>query len=149
MKKILSILLLIFFSNIFKVNAQIDKPDSPISAQHKMGHLLLKTSHNQKTAAWILLGAGAGVAIAGAIIGTNAVKNADPDEPFDIFPRGSLTGGGMVLGGAAAMVTSVPFFIASGKNKKKAKLFVQNDWQTFLRRLKKGNAYSVGISLKL
>jgi hypothetical protein len=55
----------------------------------------------------------------------------------------------MVLGGAAAMVTSVPFFIASGKNKKKAKLFVQNDWQTFLRRLKKGNAYSVGISLKL
>lgn len=149
MKKILSILLLIFLSNIFKIKAQINKPDSSISEQHKMGDLLLKKSKNQKTAAWILLGAGAGVAIAGGIIGTNAIKNANPDDPWDIFPRGSLAGGGMLVGGIIAAVVSVPYFIASGRNKKKANLIFQNESQSFLHRLKKGNIYSVGISLRL
>jgi len=149
MKKTFPILLLIFFINIFKINAQINKPDSSRSEQHKMADVLLKKSKNQKTAAWILLGAGAGVAITGGIIGTNAIKNSNPDDPWDIFPRGSLAGGGMVLGGLAATVVSVPFFIASGRNKKKANLIFQNDSQAFLHRLKKGNVYSVGISLRL
>lgn len=149
MKKRLSILLLIFFVNILKIDAQINKPDSSISEQHKMADFLLKKSKNQKTAAWILLGVGAGVVIAGAIIGTNAVKNSYPDDSFDIFPRGSIAGGGMLLGGGVAMIVSVPFFIASGRNKKEVNLFFQNESQSSLQRLHKANVYSVGISLRL
>ena len=149
MKKILSIFLLIFFINILKLNAQINKPDSSVNHQHTMADYLLKKSKNQKTAAWILLGGGAGVAIAGGIIGTNAIKNANPDDPWDIFPRGSLAGGGMLVGGIIAALVSVPYFIASGRNKKRANLIFQNDSQTFLQRLHKGNVYSVGISLRL
>lgn len=149
MKKTFSILLLISFINIFRISAQINKPDSSINDQHKMVDLLLKKSKNQKTAAWILLGAGAGVAIAGGIIGTNAVENSNPNDPFDIFPRGTLAGGGMVLGGAVAMIASVPFFIASGRNKKEANLFFRNESQSSLHRLHKANVYSVGISLRL
>lgn len=149
MKKTFSILLLIYFINIFRISAQINKPDSSINDQHKMVDLLLKKSKNQKTAAWILLGAGAGVAIAGGIIGTNAVENSNPNDPFDIFPRGTLAGGGMVLGGAVAMIASVPFFIASGRNKKEANLFFRNESQSSLHRLHKANVYSVGISLRL
>jgi hypothetical protein len=149
MKKTFPILLLIFFINIFRISAQINKPDSSINDQHKMVDLLLKKSKNQKTAAWILLGAGAGVAIAGGIIGTNAVENSNPNDPFDIFPRGTLAGGGMVLGGAVAIIASVPFFIASGRNKKEANLFFRNESQSSLHRLHKANVYSVGISLRL
>ncbi|MEO6894716.1 MAG: hypothetical protein ABI136_06730 [Ginsengibacter sp.] len=149
MKKSWSILLLIFFINIFKISAQTYQPGSTKSEQHKMADLLIKKSKRQKTAAWILMGAGAGVAIAGGIIGTNAIKNSNPDDPFDIFPRGSLAGGAMVLVGVAAIITSVPFFIASGRNKKKANLIFQNESQSFLHQLHKANVFSVGISLRL
>src|SRR5690348_16776213 len=118
MKKRWPILLLIFFVNIGNIDAQINKPDSSISEQHRIQDLLLKKSARQKTAAWILLGTGAGLTIAGGIVGTNAVKSQD--NPFDIFPRGSLAGGAMIAGGLAAIVTSVPLFLASARNKKKA-----------------------------
>ena len=147
MKKRWLILLLIFFVNIAKIDAQINKPDSSLSEQHRMADLLLEKSARQKTAAWILLGAGAGLTIAGGIVGTNAVKNQD--NPFDIFPRGTLAGGAMIGGGITAMVISVPLFLASSRNKKKAHLILQNDSQSFLHRLHHGNVYSVGVSFGL
>ena len=149
MKKKLSILLLIIFINVFKINAQINQLDSSISEQHKMADLLLKKSKRQETTAWILISGGAGVLIAGSIIGTNAVKNYSTDDPFNIFPRGSLAGAGMILGGLAAMAASVPFFIASDRNKRKANLIFQNESQSFLHQLHKRNNYSVGVSLTL
>jgi hypothetical protein len=147
MKKRWPIVLLIFFVNIVNIDAQINKPDSSISERHRIQDLLLKKSARQKTAAWILLGTGAGLTIAGGIVGTNAVKNQD--NPFDIFPRGSLAGGAMIAGGLAAMVTSVPLFLASARNKKKAHFILQNDSQSLLHRLHHGNIYSVGVSLRL
>ena len=146
MNKTLSILLLIFFMNVFKIDAQINKPEPFKNEQHNMADFFLKKSKNQKTAAWILLGGGAGVALAGDIIGTNAIKNSNPDE---LFPRGSLAGGGMLLGGVIATIASIPFFIASGKNKKIANLIFKNESQSFLHRLHKANSISVGVSLKL
>src|SRR5690349_4439151 len=106
MKKKWSIVLLIFFVNMATIDAQMNKPDSSLSEQHRKAYLLLEKSARQKTTAWILLGAGAGLTIAGGIVGANAVKNQD--NPFDIFPRGTLAGGAMILGGVAAMVTSAP-----------------------------------------
>ena len=147
MNKILSILLLIFFISIFKINAQINEPGLPKGKLDKMSDLVLKRSKRQKTTAWILLGTGAGVSIAGAIIGSNSISNSA--DQWDIFPRGTLAGGGMILGGITAIITSVPFFIASGRNKRNAHLIFQNDSQSFLHRLYKTNVYSVGINLRL
>lgn len=63
----------------------------------------LKKSKNQKTAAWICLGSGA---VLFAI--------ATPGEvSLDILPV-------LVIGGGALVAGSIPLFIASGKNKRKA-----------------------------
>ncbi|MGH2554045.1 MAG: hypothetical protein ACRDEB_10025 [Chitinophagaceae bacterium] len=63
----------------------------------------LRKSKNQKTAAWVLLGAGS------ACLAIAAPGNVS----FDILPA-------LVIGGGGMVVASIPLFIASGKNKKKA-----------------------------
>ena len=70
---------------------------------------LLK-SKNQKTAAWVLLGGGTALIGIGFLIGDS--KNATFDD----------AGTGVVLGGIGFLsaVGSIPLFIASGKNKRKA-----------------------------
>ena len=70
---------------------------------------LLK-SKNQKTAAWVLLGGGTALIGIGFLIGDS--KNATFDD----------AGTGVVLGGIGflSVVGSIPLFIASGKNKRKA-----------------------------
>lgn len=70
----------------------------------------LQKSKNQKTTAWVLLGGGAGFILVGTLIGNG--KEASFDD----------VGTGVVLGGigALSMLGSIPLFIASGKNKRKA-----------------------------
>jgi len=70
----------------------------------------LVKSKNQKTAAWVLLGGGVALMGAGYLIGDS--KNASFDD----------AGTGVVLGGIGFLSTigSIPLFIASGKNKRKA-----------------------------
>jgi hypothetical protein len=70
----------------------------------------LVKSKNQKTAAWVLLGGGVALIGAGFLIGDS--KNATFDD----------AGTGVVLGGIGFLSTigSIPLFIASGKNKRKA-----------------------------
>ncbi len=70
----------------------------------------LVKSKNQKTAAWVLLGGGVALMGAGYLIGDS--KNATFDD----------AGTGVVLGGIGFLsaVGSIPLFIASGKNKRKA-----------------------------
>ncbi len=63
----------------------------------------LKKSRGQKTAAWILLGSGA----------TLLAIAAPGEVSFDILPV-------LVIGGTAATLGSIPLFIASGRNKRKA-----------------------------
>jgi hypothetical protein len=81
----------------------------------------LQKSKKQKTAAFVLLGGGAGLAIAGTAIGVNRWD----DEIGSIVSEGenddAYTAGGVLLvTGVAAMVGSVPLFIAASRNKKKA-----------------------------
>ena len=71
----------------------------------------LQKSKSQKTAAWILLAGGAGLVTVGFITGTSS----------DSFADNKLTTGAILVAtGGAAMLGSIPFFIASGKNKRKA-----------------------------
>ncbi|MBL0129819.1 MAG: hypothetical protein IPP43_00775 [Chitinophagaceae bacterium] len=77
----------------------------------------LQKSKHQKTAAWILMGGGATLLLTGIVIPKGALthsgflddtyKNDGIKDAFD-------------LTGIVSMLGSIPFFIASSKNKKKA-----------------------------
>ncbi|RYZ25554.1 MAG: hypothetical protein EOO10_17975 [Chitinophagaceae bacterium] len=69
----------------------------------------LQKSKSQKTAAWVLLGAG------GTLIAIAAPGNVS----FDILPV-------LAIGGSAAIIGSIPLFIAAGKNKRRALAMTAN-----------------------
>jgi len=70
----------------------------------------IEKSKNQKTAAWFLLGGGV------ALIGTGFLVGDDKEASFDDAFTGALMAGIGVL----STIGSIPLFIASGKNKRKA-----------------------------
>ena len=70
----------------------------------------LQKSKNQKTAAWVLLGGGA------VLIGTGFLIGDSKNSTFDDAATGAILGGIGVL----SAIGSIPLFIASGKNKRKA-----------------------------
>jgi hypothetical protein len=81
----------------------------------------LQKSKKQKTAAFVLLSGGAVLVVVGTAIG---VSRWD-DEIVSIVDEGEddksyMAGGIMMVTGLAAMVGSVPLFIASARNKRKA-----------------------------
>ena len=67
-------------------------------------------SKNQKTAAWVLLGGGTVLIGIGFLVGDS--KNASFDD--------AATGGVLAGIGVLSTIGSIPLFIASGKNKRKA-----------------------------
>jgi hypothetical protein len=85
----------------------------------------LQKSKNQKTAAWILLGGGLAMAVTGTIVYNHAYNKAAEEDPIGtLFSMGTNvnpTDAVVATGGALAAVGSIPLFIASGKNKKKAR----------------------------
>ena len=70
----------------------------------------LVKSKNQKTAAWVLLGGGV------ALIGTGFLIGDSKNSTFDDAATGAVLGGV----GFLSTMGSIPLFIASGKNKKRA-----------------------------
>ena len=103
MKKIMVVFLILTFS--FSSFSQQIEPDPVLTKQD----YLIK-SKKQKTTGWILLGTGTTTVIVGAIV--DDAKNTRTEQ--------SLTGGIIVVSGIICGLTSIPFFIASGKNKRKA-----------------------------
>jgi hypothetical protein len=70
-------------------------------------------SKNQKTAAWVMLGGGVAISIVG-IIGVNANYSLfEENSAADTYAVVTLIGTGLALG-------SIPLFIASGRNARKA-----------------------------
>ena len=80
----------------------------------------LKKGKNQKTAAWLLLGGGATVSLIGIAVEVNSANNALIDL-FTLQPTtsSSSSGGVLFFTGGAAMLGSIPLFIASSRNKRK------------------------------
>ena len=79
----------------------------------------LKKSKNQKTTAWIMLGSGA-VLVTGAILWEYSLALSSvwaAPESDDINSGPDV----LSLVGTASMIGSILFFIAAGKNKKKAR----------------------------
>ena len=96
MKKILFFTLLMSFSA-----AIFSQQTDPTPVKNK--EFYLKKSKGQKTAAWVLLGAG-----------TTMIAIAAPGSvSLDILPT-------LVIGGSACIISIIPLFIAAGRNKRKA-----------------------------
>lgn len=101
MKQILisASLLLIIFTSSFSQSTQDKLPANEND--------YLKKSKNQKTAAWILVGVGS----LSTLLGTVQVNPDYGENNNSTF---------LLVGGLVALGASVPLFIASAKNKKKA-----------------------------
>ncbi len=105
MKKIFSLLLLVF--SVCSCFSQAT------TSQQKQIDFLNK-SKNQKTAAWVLLGGGFAVSVVGIGVASNHLW----DEL--IYGAEDTKGVGATITGFALMAGSVPLFIASGRNRRKA-----------------------------
>ncbi len=80
----------------------------------------LKKSKNQKTTAWILLGGGTALSAAGIAVGFSEVL-VDISNIFSSEPeKTSNTGEVLFYTGLASMAGSIPLFIASSNNRKRA-----------------------------
>jgi len=103
MKKMISLLLL--FAVSLTVFSQQNDPSPVLTKQD-----YLKKSKGQKTAAWILLGGGFLCTALGSV-------SFNPDGPMGGESSNNTV---FLVTGLAAMGTSIPLFIASSKNKKRA-----------------------------
>ena len=114
MSKLLFSIVLILVLNSVSFCQQTNP--SPINTKEDY----LKKSKSQKTAAWLVLGAGVVLTSAGFAVELN---NAN-DALIGLFslqqPKSSDVGGVLFFSGLAAMAGSIPLFIASSKNKKRA-----------------------------
>lgn len=119
----------LFFVIPLMIYGQENPSPSPISEQE-----YLQKSKNQKTAAWILLGSGA----------TLCAIAAPGNINLDILPI-------IVVAGTAAVLGSIPLFIASGKNKRKANITTYFEIQRIPGDKFSGPSESLspGISVKL
>jgi len=86
------------------------------TASHNKEYYQLK-SKNQKTAGYILAAGGAALIISGIIVG-NEKENTDPNQ-LDFGPNFQV-GTWLVGGGIVAGLASIPFFIGSSNNARKA-----------------------------
>jgi hypothetical protein len=114
MKKIIILTLLLAFGTTSFCQQTVQK------------HSLTKTdyllkSKKQKKIAWIFLGGGVAVAAVGAIIpkGELTGEISYPCLCEDVHENDDIKAG-FILAGAVSALGSIPFFIASGKNKRRA-----------------------------
>jgi hypothetical protein len=109
---------LIFFLLISVVVNGFGQQTTPTSTTIQSDYL--KKSKKQKTAAWILLGGGAALFIVGAVI----PKGEEQWDTYYGFPikdnKNDGIKGLLYLTGTLSMIGSIPLFIASGKNKRRA-----------------------------
>ena len=124
MKKLVSLSLLLIIS-VMAFGQQ-----DPIYVPGTTKQDYLKKSKNQKTAAWVLLGIGSLSVLVGSIeVNPNYGESAN--RPFLVI-------GGLVVAGA-----SIPNFIASARNKKKAMTLSFNNYR--VPQMRKNNFVSSTI----
>jgi hypothetical protein len=104
----------------------------------------LQKSKNQKTTAFILLGSGAVIAAAGGFIQLNHENNHSNDWDFD------FTGAYIAIAGCVVVLSSIPFFIISSNNAKKAMTLALSGQQMLIQQ--RGNLVHTclpAVSLKI
>ncbi len=120
---------------------------------------LFQKSQKQKTAAWIMLGGGAGMALAGLLIMTKDAGQEVAGIFVTVFTLGTVTpeqpkkraaGPVLAIAGTGAMLGSIPLFSASAKNKRKANLIIKNETVFFNPQLNtKDHFLALGVKISL
>lgn len=105
MKKILIFLMLLLFT--VRVFGQ-EIPSTEFSKDY-----YLEKSKKQKTTGWVMLASGAVLTIVGVIGFSDTFMEEDSYTTTDIY-------GVMAVGGPLICLGSIPFFVSSGNNAKKA-----------------------------
>jgi len=132
MKKLVLVWIGGFFAISFQVNAQVDT----VAGLNKHAidvNTYTKKSKHQKTAAWVMLTGGL------ALVTTGLILTATDDTVEDlvtIFSGGTsslekpnrVTAPILTAVGAGAMLGSIPLFISSKKNARKATLALANEY---------------------
>lgn len=140
---IISLFALSFFSP--GIQAQhMEKTYSDL--QLKENQYYSKKHKNQKRTAWILLTGGTALTIGGVVGQAASFTVFVFTQPEEINETGSY----VALAGLASMVTSIPFFIASGKNKKRANIALIKEKITMGHKINQQTNYnSVALSIRL
>lgn len=86
----------------------------------------LQKSKGQKTIGWILLGTGLGIAATGGIVQLMHEGKSNGGFDFD------FTGAYIAIGGGVVSLLSIPFFISSSINKRKAASITISNQNIFL-----------------
>ena len=95
----------------------------------------------QKKTGFILLGSGVAATLAGVLIGSNS------DSWSDEANLG--TGAILVTAGALTTISSIPVFIVSGSNKRKAQAYVQSgQYQIIDLTLDNSSYLSIGLKIE-
>ena len=136
MKTTLITIIMILFA-FSSVQSQLIEPAPDSTPQEFYDYYMIKNQRN-KTTAWVCLGGGVGLFIAGTAVGTAGLLDWDSSEMG--------TGTGMMLAGVVGAAASIPFFIMAGSNKRKARLHFSSTQNT-VANIKFDNSRNLGISL--
>lgn len=150
MKKIILALIMCCSFNT-SITAQVDTSKTVLLLDNKEYSSLLKKAKAQRTVGWVLIGGAIGVVTIGSIINRNNNKPSDPNSPWsnslntlaDLNDAVILTAiaGGLTLG-------SIPLFVSSSRNMKKAKLLLKKQQVMITPTLKNNlNLYQLGIAV--
>jgi hypothetical protein len=143
MKKIIHLLLLLAFAATCFGQTIVQK-----NSLTKTDYL--QKSKKQKKVAWILLGGGVALTIAGIAIPSKVIDYGNPFNPYD--DKYSNDWGALIIPGTIAMLTSIPFFMASSKNMKRARaasVFINMEKVQILQRTMIRNQCYPVIALKI
>lgn len=113
MKKVIISLFLIVFATA-SFSQQIIQKQTLTKADYQ------QKSKKQKKIAFIFLGAGAAMIITGVIIPEGELTDRFDPRTFSYYHKNDGIKGALILGGGLSMLGSIPFFIASGKNKRRS-----------------------------
>lgn len=158
MKKLLFICLVTLWVST-QTKAQM-RDTTLIITTHKVdANSLIQKSKKQKTAAWIMLGGGAGMALAGLVIMAKDAGQETAGLLITVFtlgtvipeePKKSTAGPVLAIAGTGAMLGSIPLFSASAKNKRKANLILKHETVFFNPQLNiKEHFLSLGLRINL
>lgn len=142
----------IFFALLLPISLAIAQCTGQVqdtSRHYSNSKFLFKKARKQKTAACIFAVAGTGLALVAAAVGLNTVYGLE-GEPLGRTSSKLEASSVLLVIGGASMLASVPFFIASGKNKRKAEISLKSEstfmFQPFRRETK---FLSIGMNITL
>ena len=135
MKHLLILALIFLIATPFIHGQRIEEPTD--KTPQNLHDMYIQKHKTNKTAGWITLGTGVAMSITGILINGTQGLSDTPDK-----------GVGLAYAGGAVALLSTPFFIASGKNKRKTNLALKNASLSFgNRKFEQPNFLVVSVSI--